>query len=493
MQQLLDTYLPLAEAAATSCNSDACKKYASGQADAFKENVAQGLPGALELERVRFDTYLSSTLQQILEADTYELALCNGEPSCVANLYIKLNASYADIGYVVEAVRNGMRVFQPAPISRASSENPVVAEFDANFTACALGFCEIPVTNKIFRGKRGVFVYLKFWIERLEELQKACISENCTTEVGVELQRSQGDQYLMSDYVPLQIVLPGLLLYALLFVGCVVIAAFGVMWKTFAGKELFWMVLLGVAITAILRIAVWGVGYAGYGTSSLTFVILDKLSSLFFALTILIFVFMWAKGMAILSDASPIFITVMAIVTAVIAVAITAITIVYAVQISRDFVSAFYGEFVADKAELVLACFSFVLIVLLFVFILVVGCRIGELRQDEQLEEKMRNLKLIAVAVGVMVLFLTMRLILVALRNFYQDVALGYSTLYGVATMLPEIICCVIMLGLVLFTFYQSKHISFNTSYSTGKTSSANSAFQSASSATEMQDIRYDV
>jgi hypothetical protein len=252
------------------------------------------------------------------------------------------------------------------------------------------------------------------------------------------------------------------------------------------------MVLLGVLITCILRIALWGVGYVGYGTSSLTFVILDKLSSLFFALTILMFVFMWAKGMAILSDASPLFVIIMAIITAVIAVAITAITIVYAIQISRDFTDAFYGTFVADKAELVLACFTWVLIVLLFVFILVVGCRINGLRQDDAIEEKLRNLKLIAIAVFVMVLFLTMRLVMVALRNFNTSVALGYSALYGIATVLVEVICCIIMLGLVLFTFYQSKHVGISTTY-TANTGSTNSAFQSSSSATEMQDIRYAV
>jgi hypothetical protein len=241
MIDLISTYLPLAEAASTSCTSAACKRFASGQADEFRDQVALGVPGSLSLEKLRFDTYLSSVLQQKLEEDTVALILCNDEPGCVNAAYANLNASYANFGYVVEAIRKGMRILAPSnPSSRMVSDNPVVAELDANFTACALGYCEIPLTNSIFRGKRGVYKYLGFWLDRLKELRAACNTTNCTAEVSAEQQRSSTDFYLMSDYVPLQIVLPGILFYSLLFCACVAIAVLGFLWKVrFLGLNCF--------------------------------------------------------------------------------------------------------------------------------------------------------------------------------------------------------------------------------------------------------------
>ena len=91
---------------------------------------------------------------------------------------------------------------------------------------------------------------------------------------------------------------------------------------------------------------------------------------------------------------------------------------------------------------------------------------------DGRLEEKLRNLRLIAFGVGLMVLFLIMRMTLVIMRNYYADVYMGYAALYCAATLIPEVICNLIMLALVVFTFYQSQHVSL-------KTLSANSAYQS--------------
>jgi hypothetical protein len=45
------------------------------------------------------------------------------------------------------------------------------------------------------------------------------------------------------------------------------------------------------------------------------------------------------------------------------------------------------------------------------------------------------------------------------MRNFV-NFSLGYVTFYAAATIIPEVVCCIIMLGMVLFTYYQSRHIS---------------------------------
>jgi len=267
-------------------------------------------------------------------------------------------------------------------------------------------------------------------------------------------------------------------------------------WRTVAGKELFWAVLVGVVVTCVFRIAMWGVGVQGVGTSSITFVMMDKFASLFFALTILIFVYMWARAIAVLVDAPPKTDLVLMIASGVVALVITVVTILYAVQISRTAVTAYYGVFVADKAELVLSAFTMALIMALFVLIIVVGIKIGGLRDDlsermtSKADEKLRNLRLILVAVGLMVVFLIVRFALVCLRNFTQTTSYGYLVFYGVATIVPEVLSCIVMIGIVVFTFYQSKQVDFVAS-----SLKTNSTYLSggASSSSTVEMSRYEV
>jgi len=239
-------------------------------------------------------------------------------------------------------------------------------------------------------------------------------------------------------------------------------------WRTVAGKELFWAVLVGVVVTCVFRIAMWGVGVQGVGTSSITFVMMDKFASLFFALTILIFVYMWARAIAVLVDAPPKTDLVLMIASGVVALVITVVTILYAVQISRTAVTAYYGVFVADKAELVLSAFT----------------------MTSKADEKLRNLRLILVAVGLMVVFLIVRFALVCLRNFTQTTSYGYLVFYGVATIVPEVLSCIVMIGIVVFTFYQSKQVDFVAS-----SLKTNSTYLSggASSSSTVEMSRYEV
>merc|ERR1711991_1220461 len=219
----------------------------------------------------------------------------------------------------------------------------------------------------------------------------------------------------------------------------------------------------------------------------------------FFALTILVFVFMWARAVAILADSSNMLIFIMGAAAGAVAIAVTAVTIVYAVSISRTYTSAFYGQYVADYAEIILAAFTFALIATLFVLIIVVGVRLGGLRtaagsasknsaeMQGKVEEKLRNLKVICVAVGVMVLFLAMRLVLVALPSF----SLGYVTFYGVATLVPEFFCLALALLLVLWTFAQTRRVPMTSGV--GKLAT-NSTYQSGSTgASSIEMSRYEV
>jgi hypothetical protein len=234
------------------------------------------------------------------------------------------------------------------------------------------------------------------------------------------------------------IVIPGFILYTLLIFCAIAVGVLAFVWGSYRGKEVYLLVILGVVITAALRIALWAVALQGVGTTSLTFVIIDKLASLFFALTILVFVYVWGKAIAILMEASPLVVLILGLTAVAVAVAVTAVSIYYAVSISRNYVSAFYGVYVADYAEIVLAAFTLALVICLFVFTIIVGFRLrryssgatsysggsnasthssrsnGQAELQASVEEKLKNLRIIVLGVGIMVLFLLFRFILVS-------------------------------------------------------------------------------
>jgi len=346
-----------------------------------------------------------------------------------------------------------------------------------------------------------------------------CDSPSCTADLDEELAATNRDIYLMSDYLPIEISAAGWALTGFLLVAAVAVGVLGLMWKTFRGKEVFFVILGGVVVTEVLRLAFWSVAYMGYGTISLTFVLLDKISQLMFALTILLWVFLWARACLILWDAPSYAQYVLGAILSVVALTITIVSIYYGVSISRDYVASFYGAYVRDLAEVILACFTFAVIVALFVLILFVGCKLGGLREtnsdfanasvstasntkrkvemQSKVDEKLKNLRLIAIGVGLMVAFLAMRLVLVLMRNF-ATLSFGYVAFFLAASLIPEFFCLTIVTLLVLFTFYQSRQTSYGGGSSNRLTT--NSTYQSgasvtseSSNATEMSNLRYDV
>ena len=494
-----DSYTELVMAAATSCLSPLCTQYSEARSVISAEQIAAG--GPLEPERIRFDDSIENEVRRKLQRETAEYAACTDQ-ACRDRISVnKINRTFAVLGYVRNSIRFGFQVADTRRGElrgsvRASISQPYVDELAANFTRCTVGAsCSKQEINDIYRQKRAGIRYFILWGARLDELAAMCQTETCRVQIGAEQTQNDRNVYLMSDYLDESLCIPGFLFYSLLIVAAVVIGVFGLLWKTFFGKELFWAVLAGVVLTSIFRLAMFALGLLGVGTSSIDFVITDKLGSLFFALTILVFVYMWARAIAILMDAPQLLQYILIGLSLAVALAITVVTIVFAVSISRDFVATFYSQYVLDYAEVILAAFTFALVLTLFIFVLVVGFKLGALRGgvSDQLEakadEKLRNLKLIAIAVGAMVLFLAMRLVLVALRAAPITFSLGYLTFYVVATLIPETLSCIVMLGIVLFTFYQSKHVAV------GSNLKSNSTYQSSASAASGIELtsRYDV
>ena len=500
------TYSEVILAAASTCASPKCLEYSSMQKRAFVEIVDQ--TGQLNLERLRYDANVHAEQLQLLTIDTLEYAACQDD-ACRARVAVsKTNVTFAIQGYIAQALGYGFRLNVNATTASRSSQSalvsPLVEKINRNFTRCVFSpVCTFAEFNLIRRQKRAGEQFFRLYAKRLIELQAACTTEACRTSVANEQAVNERSVYLMNDYVPASLCIPGFVFYSLLILAVAAVGVLGFLWRTFFGKELFWMVLAGIVLTSVFRIAMFGVGLRGDGTVSLTFVVLDKMASLFFALTILVFVYMWARAISIMAEAPTVVQYILGGTTIAISCAVAAVSIVYAVRISRDFVSSFYGEYVYDRAEIILASFTLALITVLFVFVLIVGVKLGALRgnMSEALEakadEKLRNLKLIAIAIGILVALLTMRLALVILRNFpsADSNVLGYTIFYVVATLFPEVFSCIVMIGLVLFTFYQSKHVSYDgRSSSTFKSSlKTNSSYQCTADATELSQMRYEV
>ncbi len=486
MRFVIDAYTPVAIAAATSCATPECAQVASGASALSLRSVATGGPSAMQQEKERFDRSIAGEMLQALSVDTFGFAQCN-DPGCASAQMSRTNVSFAIHGYINQAAAYGMA------IANDTKRNELIKALDTNFTQCVtvVAKCSIPEVNSVFRQKRAILRYLTAWNNRLAEISAVCVAPAC--DISNERSATERQMQMMTDYLPFELVVPAWILYSLVFVAAAVIFALGVFWKAHRGKELFMLVLIGIALTCIDRLVFFSMGWIGVGTSSLVFVILDKTSSLLFALTILVFVYMWSKAIAVLTDARPIFVVILTVSAIAVAVAIAAVTIFYAVSISRTFVSAFYGVYVYDFAEIIVAAFTLVLVLLLFALILVVGMRLrqyvsgggegGKSEMQQSVDEKLRNLRIILMGVLAMVLFLAMRFTVVALRNFGQDQMLGYITFYDIATLIPEIVCCLIMLAIVLFTLYQSKPMRLSTMLSKSSKSSKSEAQRYAPSA----------
>jgi hypothetical protein len=398
---LISAYTPINIAAASSCSTPTCLAVVQGTKDELRDAIRSGVPGAYDQEKIRFDSTIQQEALQQLQLDTYNYAyaamsratrrdtVCNTD-GCLAQLAAMVNRSFAINGYffiffyfitkllfIVTFDYLNRYLFSaraiPFAIANETHVNELLAQLDSNFTRCTTAaVCTIPEASSVYRAKRAIFRYLVKWQERLNEINSAnCTAPACDLQPRMSTLNSQ--MFLASDYFTVAIYAPGIVLYCLMLVAAVAVAVLGIVWSTVRGKELFWLVLVGIFITCVIRIAFWAVGAVGVGTTSLVFIILDKLGSLFFALTIFVFVYMWARAVLLLMDAAKSVTIILTVTVIAISCAIVVVSIYYAVYISRTFVTIFFAQYVVDNAEIVLAVFTVFLSMCLFVFIIIVG------------------------------------------------------------------------------------------------------------------------
>jgi hypothetical protein len=462
--QVVQTYSSLAETATWECISPSCLAYGVAVCDKFR------LPSVdtLTQEKLCFDATIVGQMTQKVAQQTFLFTTCQNS-SCKSQASQLISEASSFKGYTLTAQFLGLKVADMA------GSDALLSTLDANYLRSELVIHSS--TDPRYRSKKqSMYATLLLWKQRVMGLlngQGGRRTRATLAEYQAELDRTSRSMYTMSSYLPLAIVVPGFVFYGLMVVACVVVSVLGFYWKTFLSKLLFGLVLLGVGILACLRIAFWCVGLSGVGPGDVRFVVLDKVSSFVFAGTISIFVFMWIKAITMAYFDNRWIVKVAAIVSIATALTMFVVTIVFAVQVSSTLLSPSQGT-VTDYSEVILATFTALLALCLFALVLVVGVMLKQVKDRN--EKRMRNFQLIAVLVGVMLLVLLLRMIWIYLSNFCPGIIFGFVPLYGVGTILPEIVLCGIMSTLVLLTYFQSR------SRSTSSSSKSNPSFQSTTS-----------
>ncbi len=70
---------------------------------------------------------------------------------------------------------------------------------------------------------------------------------------------AQRSLYLMGDYLPMAAVIAGLVVFSVILAVCVAIAVLSVLWRSFYGKLMFCIVLGLILVSAVFRIAFFGI------------------------------------------------------------------------------------------------------------------------------------------------------------------------------------------------------------------------------------------
>ncbi len=175
---VIDSYTPIAVAAATTCNTTVCQKVASGSASGSATAIWTGAPDALLLEKKRFDSNIASQALQQLQIDTFAYASCTTD-SCRSEAAARTNVSFAIMGYVNQAKRFGM------VLANSSLLDTLVTSLDTNFTKCVLqAGCSFEELNFVYRTKRAMLRYLVLWNSRLQELTASCVAPVCDLSVS---------------------------------------------------------------------------------------------------------------------------------------------------------------------------------------------------------------------------------------------------------------------------------------------------------------------
>ena len=185
--------------------------------------------------------------------DTIEYAACQDDACRARVAASKTNVSFAIQGYIAQALGYGFSVNASSTTtsrtSRSVTVSPLVEAIDRNFTRCVMSpVCTFAEFNVIRAQKRSGEQFYRLYAKRLLELQASCTTDACRTSVASEQAVNDRSIYLMTDYVPASLCIPGFVFYSLLILAVAAVGVLGFLWRTFFGKELFWMVLAGVVL-----------------------------------------------------------------------------------------------------------------------------------------------------------------------------------------------------------------------------------------------------
>lgn len=310
--------------------------------------------------------------------------------------------------------------------------------------------------------------HLRFGLEAMRaHVQK--IVQNCT---GPCLTLADRDLTLIASLLPLTarwipspLALAGIVVSALLF-----LAGGGILvWVVVAaarGSHRYYLLLnIGITVTAALRVCFWTIGLLGFGAalddvvfSEVAFYVVDKVASLVFALTMLLFLHMWLKAVHAEIHPSKTLVRLLPLLLIALALALTVASLVITVKYAQThtlYNLDTYQE--RDIVELLLATLVLVTGAVLLAYVVMVfsflrrahDSMAGRGWQNRQTQLSMWIV--LSFTLVLTVVFLV-RAIFVYLAAFdSQRVFYGFSIHYGVGTLAVEVIASVLVY-LVVFT-----------------------------------------
>uniref|UniRef100_A0A6C0BQA4 Uncharacterized protein n=1 Tax=viral metagenome TaxID=1070528 RepID=A0A6C0BQA4_9ZZZZ len=346
-----------------------------------------------------------------------------------------------------------------------------VREIAANWTR-AMQAIRNTTENSDVVLKRYVFHYALVSLRaHLVKIQAVCAGNpGCLRVVRAEMDQVDRMLPLTSRWIPAGASITGLILSALLFLAGTAIVIFAL--AVAQSREWTYLALtVGITVTAGVRVCFWTIGWRGFGAqtffSELAFYVVDKMASVAFALTLLLFLHMWIR--AVHAEIYPVKSTHLrrlSVGFVLISAGLVGTSIALSVSYGRSHqVLELENYQTLNVVDLILATWLLVVgaALLAYVCITFVFLMRGASRPSHQ--ERWSMYMVLAFTSALMLMF-TVRAVLVFLGAglFHDTFFVGYAIYYGVGTLAVEVVGSALIFLVTLMRFHAAASVAHESS-----------------------------
>jgi hypothetical protein len=446
---------------ASDCGARDCSVFCDTLSAFELENVkncndAAGCSKAVARAKTYFAADLSMAFARDLNRNALDASLSSLSRSASEDGSDRNNASFAMFNYVMSAIGHGMG-FNESDVS-------VVSSIMEPLRACDRQLCNRTEVEWARALRRAVVAASVFWLGNVTSILNACQNEACTSAAAVHVDAATralaatSYQLPMPAFVAIEAVV--LLLALAVLVSAFVLGA--------ASEHGFYILLLaGLVATAVIRVTFYGVALIGWGVSTtgmyseLAVLLLDKLASIFFALSVLVFLYLWVKMVHEQIYPSKTVVVASSVAAIVLAVALTATSLAYVIFATTNttFVSQFFGASFLDASDLVLSAFLLLAACGLLVYSLLTLRFVRGLSKDyvPKIQQQIAACRRMTLVIFALVLLFALRMALVYYAHFNGSVSVGLLIYYGLGALVPEAVGTVLILYVVFLVFWQHR------------------------------------